>query len=147
MMALCVFPALAFAAPSSQETKAVLDHYWSGDSPVLVEYKVCSEIVKEGDEKNNCAAEVNPEALQAGEDVYLWMNFMVPRETEHKISALFTRNGRPEKTKDMKISSSLRYRTWTKLPTAKGGTYQVQVDRDVDDNFTTLESFSYKVSK
>lgn len=147
MIGLCVFPILAFAAPSSQETKAVLDHYWSGDTPVLVEYKFCSEIVKEGDEKNNCATEVNPESVQAEDDVYLWMNYMVPRETEHKISVLFTRNGRPEKTKNLNISSSLRYRTWTKLPTAKGGAYQVQVDREVDDNYTTLETVSYKVSK
>jgi len=147
MICNVLFPTLAISAPSSQETKAVLDHYWSGDSPVLVEYKICSEIIKEGDNKNDCAAEVNPQAIKAEDEVYLWMNYMVPKDTEHTMSVLFTRNGRPEKSKSLKISSSLRYRTWTQLPTDKGGTYMVQVDRELGDNFTTMGSFSYSVQK
>lgn len=147
MSLVLLFPTLAISAPTSAETKAVLDHYWDGDTPVLVEYKFCSEIVREGDEKNNCAAEVNPEMLQAGEKVYLWMNYMVPQDTEHNISILFTRNARPEKTKNLKITGSLRYRTWTILPTNKSGTYDVQIDLELNDNFTTLEKITYSVTE
>lgn len=142
-----LFPTLAISAPTSAETKTVLDHYWNGDTPVLADYKVCSEIVREGDEKNNCAGEVNPEMLQAGEKVYLWMNYMVPQDTEQNISILVTRNTRPEKTKNIKITASLRYRTWTILPTNKSGEYKVKIDRELNDNFTTLEKFTYKVAE
>lgn len=140
-------PSLAISVPTPEETRSVLDHYWNGDTPVLVEYKFCSDIVREGDEKNNCAVEVDPKMLQSGETVYLWMNYMVPQNTEHNISILFTRNGRPEKTKNLKITGSLRYRTWTLLPTDKAGTYNVQIDRELNDNFTTLEQMTYSVAE
>jgi len=144
---LLLVPMVVCAAPSPDETKKVLDHYWSGSSPILVEYKFCSGIAKEGDNKNECVAEVDPQEISADSEVFLWMNYMVPQNTSHNISLLLTRNTRPEKTRNFSITGSLRYRTWTQLPTGKPGDYTVQIDREVDDNYTTLKSLSYQVKE
>jgi len=144
---MVLVPALSLAAPSAESAREVLDHYWSGNSPVLIDYKICSEISKEGENKNECAVEVDPTAIAKGADVFLWMNYMVPQNTEQNISVLITRNNRPEKTRDIKITGSLRYRTWTTLPTDKDGAFTIQVDHEVDDNFTTLKKLSYQVAE
>lgn len=144
---ILLVPVISIAAPTAESAKEVLEHYWSGNSPLLIDYKICSEISKEGENKNDCVTEVDPTAIAKGDKVFLWMNFMVPQNTEQKISVLFTRKNRPEKTREIKITGSLRYRTWTTLPTDKDGVYTVQVDHEVDDNFTTLKSMNYQVSE
>lgn len=144
---MVLVPALSFAAPTAESAKEVLDHYWSGNSPLLIDYKICSEISKEGENKNECTTEVDPSAIAKGDKVFLWMNYMVPQHTEQNISVLFTRKNRPEKTRGIKITGSLRYRTWTTLPTGKTGEYSIQVDHEVDDNFTTLKTLSYQVAE
>lgn len=144
---LLVAPVVSVAAPTPEATKQVLEHYWNGSTPVLVEYKICSEISKEGDNKNECVSEVDPSAIVKGDKAYLWMNYMVPQNTSHDISVLFTRKNRPEKTRDINIRGSLKYRTWTTLPTSKAGEYSVQIDLDVDDNFTTINNLSYQVAE
>lgn len=144
---LLVVPVVSFAAPTPEAAKQVLDHYWSGSTPLLVDYKFCSEISKEGENKNECVTEVDPSAIAKGDKVFLWMNYMVPKNTAYNISVLITRKNRPEKTRDMSITSSLRYRTWTTLPTVKTGEHSIQVDQEVDDNFTTLKNLTYQVSE
>lgn len=144
---LLVFTSFVSAAPSPDLTRQVLDHYWSGDSPVLVEYKFCSEIAKEGENKNQCAVEADPAAIAKGDKVFLWMNYMVPKDTAQNISVLITRNSRPEKTRDLKVTGSLRYRAWTTLPTDKSGTYAIQVDHEINDSFTALEKLGYTVAE
>jgi len=145
--ALLLVPALSMAEPTAEETMKVLDHYWNGSTPILVEYKFCADIAKEGDNKNECAGEVNPQSIAKDAQVYLWMNYMVPQNTSHDISILLNRNGRPEKTRNFTITGSLRYRTWTALPTGKDGEYTVQIDREVNDNYTTMKSLKYKVKE
>ena len=142
-----MIPAVSFAAPTPEATKEVLEHFWNGSTPILVESKFCADIGKDGANKNECVSEVDPAAVAKGQKVYLWLNFMVPQDTAPSISILFSRKGRPERSADVNLKGSLRYRTWTTLPTEKAGDYAIQVDQDINDNFTTLKSLTYKVGE
>lgn len=142
---MLVAPAVAMAAPTADEAKKVQDHYYQGSEPVLVDYKFCTEVAKAGDNKNECVAEVDPMAIAKDTKVLLWMNYMVPLDTTHNISVLVTRNDRPMRNQTLSISQGMRYRTWVLLSTGKDGDYKVQIDKEVDDNYTTLKALTYKV--
>ncbi len=144
---MLVVPAVCFAVPGAEATKEVLDHYWKGKVPVLVESKFCAEIGKDGANKNECVGDVDPAKIAQGDKVYLWLNFMVPQDLTPSISILFSRNNRPERSAGVELKTSLKYRTWTELPTGKPGDYTIQVDQEVNDSFTTLKSLSYTVGQ
>jgi len=147
VIVLLLVPAISIAKPTADSAKEVQDYFWNGDGPLLVEYKICSEVAKEGENKNECVTEVDPSALVKGDKVVLWMNYMVPQDTEQKVSVLVMRNNRPEKTSNINLPGSLRIRTWATLPTDKEGSYSIQLDHEIGDNFNTLKKLSYQVSE
>ncbi len=142
---LCGVVALMAAKPTGQEVSKVMDYYYTGNEAVIVEYKFCKEVVKEGDHKNDCAVEVDSKSVKKGEKVYLWLNAMVPKDAKVILSTQFIRKGRALKNRESKMNGSLRYRTWFAVPTAKTGAIEVSIDQEKGDDYVSIEKLGYTV--
>ncbi len=79
--------AMAQDKPTPEEARKVINYYFNGKSQgvVLIEYKICKEISKKGETKNECVTEILNKTVAKGEEVYLWMNFLVPVGEKSKI--------------------------------------------------------------
>jgi hypothetical protein len=142
-LALSLIPVIALAdgKPTPQEVKKVLDYYYRGKGlgPVLSEVRVCRDIQREGDEKNECAGEFGSEPVKKGDSVYLWMAFMVPTGDEaQNIIVQFDNGGVTRMVKNLQASGSLRYRTWLKLTFDKTGPWNVKIVHDKGDGTDVL---------
>ena len=142
-LVLGLSPALVSAAgkPSPEEVKKVLDYYYTGKGlgPVLSELKICRDIEREGDQKNECAGEISTEPVKKGESVYVWMAYMVPSGDEpQNIIAQFDNGGVTRMVKNLQVTGSLRYRTWLKVAFDKTGTWNVKVVHDKGDGTDML---------
>ncbi len=148
---IAFIPALAIAAekPGSKETKKVMDYYDSGKGggAVLVDYTLCQEMGKEEESKNDCIRPFSGKDIKAGEDVYLWMNFMIPVDDTANIYLAYTRNNRIRNTQEIKLNSAFRYRTWKKIVTDKAGEWTIQIFQELEDKDIDLGSISYTVKE
>ena len=146
LFALLLLPALSLAAPTADAVKSVLDHYNSGVEVILVDFQFCSAIAREGEQKNACVDTLDPATLHKDDKVYLWMNFLVPKETTPKVLIRFNIAGRTMKTRNLILSGSFRYRTWALLPTDKAGTWTIAIDQENGTDFSPISSLNYQVN-
>src|SRR6266566_2504435 len=133
VLAFAPLYAVAADKPTADEAKKVLDYYYSGKGlgPVLVVTKVCRDIQREGDEKNECSGEITGETLKKAEPVYLWMAYMVPAGDEpQNIIVQYENGGVTRSVKNLQATGSLRYRTWLKHSFDKAGAWTVKVIHD-----------------
>ena len=138
----------AFAQkPTQDEIKKVMDYYNNGDEAAVAEMKLCKEVIKEGPEKNNCAEEAVPAGIQKGEKVFLWVNLMVPKNQNPNISFQYSKNDRSIKTKEVAVTSALRYRTWQIIPTNKLGQISVTIDQEKGEDYVNIGKIEYTVSE
>ena len=141
----------AFAAevPTSAEAKKVLDYYYNGQGQgvVMIENKLCTEINKEGDNKNNCADTLSPSSLTVNQKLNLWMAFLVPNDDPaQNIIIQFEHNGIARMVKDVKVSGSIRYRTWRKVSFNKAGNWTVKIIHDKGDDVQLLDTLNIVVT-
>ena len=145
---MCV-PALASAneAPDANKVRDVLNYYHSGSAVTLVEYKLCSGIVKEGEDKNECAEVIEGTSLEKGSKVYLWMNFFVPGDNTEKTNVLvqYKYKGMTKDTSDLTMRQAIRYRTWRLLPTKKTGDWEVSIEQENEAGFTNVDTVAFSV--
>jgi hypothetical protein len=121
------------AKPSPDDVKRVLDYYLHGKgmSPVLIEAKICQDIVAEGENKNECGGDITAQAIKKGAAVYLWMAYMVPLgEDTQNIVVLFEKGGVTHKVEKLQVSAQLHNRSWIKVSFDTGGPWQLRVVRD-----------------
>lgn len=142
----------AFAAdvPTSAEAKKVLDYYYKGQGQgvVLIENKLCENIDKEGDNKNNCADTLSPASLKVKQKLNLWMAFLVPNnDPVQNIIIQFEHNGIARMVKDVKVSGSVRYRTWRKVSFSKAGNWTVKIIHDKGDDVQLLDTLNLVVTE
>jgi len=146
---MLLMPAIAWAgdAPDVDTIKRVLDYYHNGSSVTLVEYKFCSEIVKEGENKNECADSVDAAAIEKGNKTYLWMNFLVPGDDTEKTNVLvqYIRKGMAMKTSEIHMPQSMRYRTWRLLPTQKADTWSVSISQEAKAGYEKIGNIDFTV--
>lgn len=147
LFTLILLPSIALAKPSADAVQSVLDHYNNGTELVLVDYKFCSDIAREGENKNECVDTLDPMTFAKGDKVYLWMNFMVPKNAAAKVLVQFSKSGRTMKARDINLTGSLRYRTWALIQTTKAGDWKIAIDQEVGDDFTAISALDYKVSE
>ncbi|MBS2032859.1 MAG: hypothetical protein JST54_33605 [Deltaproteobacteria bacterium] len=140
-------PVTAFAdPPTGDQVKAVWDFFehGQGQGPVLGEGKLCTEISKGGDNKNECTAEVPAEGVKAGTIVYVWQAYMVPEKDEVKdLSVQVKQDNTIRETKDVDVIKGTywRQRTWSGVKLAKAGNWTISIMR----GDKTLKSWSVKV--
>ncbi len=146
---VAIAPAAVWAEGSIDTAKVreVLNYYHQGDTATLVEYKFCSGIVKEGENKNECEGEIDGSSIAAGSKAYLWMNFMIPGDDTEKANILvqYKYKGLTMDTNTLTMPQSIRYRTWRIVPTRKSGDWEVSVQQENESGFTAVETLSYKV--
>ncbi|MEM7292779.1 MAG: hypothetical protein AAF420_05190, partial [Pseudomonadota bacterium] len=80
-----------------------------------------TRVHREGSDKNNCTHEIASDALQPGQSLYLWMNFMVPRNQQGKVLVQLNHDGVTRDTRVMQIAGSMRSRTWRKIRLLRPG--------------------------
>ena len=145
LFALLLLPSTALAKPTAEEVQSVLNHYNSGSEVILVDYQFCSAIAREGENKNECVDSLDPATLKRGDKVYLWMNYMVPKSTTPSIRLQFLNAGRVGKSRDISLTGSFRYRTWSLALTSTAGDWKITIDQQTGAAFTSIALLDYHV--
>lgn len=146
---LACAPALVWAGekPDANTVRQVMNYYHSGSDVTLIEHKICTEIASEGELKNECSAVVDGSSVEEGSKVYFWMNFLVPGDEAEGANVLvqFKYKGKAVSTYETSMSQAIRYRTWRLLPTNKAGSWQVSIEQEKTDGYTSIETINYSV--
>lgn len=146
---LAGMPAASWAGdrPSADSVRQVMDYYHTGSDVTLLEYKLCRDIAREGENKHECSEVVDGNTIEAGSKVYFWMNFLVPGDTTENANVLvqFKHKGRAISTYETPMPQTIRYRTWRLLPTNKTGDWQVAIEQEKADGYTAVETIGYSV--
>ena len=140
----------AMDVPTSSEVKKVLDFYYNGQGAgvVMIDSRVCRDIHREGDQKNECSGEISgQEPVTKGDTVYLWMAFMIPSGDEkQKILVQFENGGVTRMVKNLEVSGSLRFRTWRKLAFDRTGEWTAKIVHDAESGAKELGSKTFTVN-
>ena len=149
LVALICTPVLAMAQdkPTPQEARKVINYYFNGKGMGVVpmEYKLCKEVALKGEMKNECVNEISNKKIAKGEEVYLWMNFLVPAGEESKILVQYTRNDLVRDTSNVTLGGATRYRTWTKIPTNTTGSWKAKMLQEMDNADMKIGELEFSV--
>ncbi len=140
--------ALGPAKPAPEEVKRVLDYFLHGKGmgPVLIETKLCRDIISSGPDKNECGGYISTHELKKGESVYLWMAYMVPfGDQTQNIVILFEKGGVTRNVENLQVSSEMRNRSWIKISLDTPGAWQLNVVRDTGSGPELLGTFDVMV--
>lgn len=141
------FSLFALEKPKPDEARKVVNYFYGGNDPILMEHLLCKSIGKNGAQKNECVDEVDPERIDKGEKVYLWMKFLVPSEKKAKLLVQFSCKRRVLKTSEPIVTSAYRYRTWLSLPTKRAGSCNITIEQERKDDFVKMVEIPYRVLK
>ncbi|MDH5178927.1 MAG: hypothetical protein OEZ39_00260 [Gammaproteobacteria bacterium] len=146
--ALCLIgSAQAVEVPTTDEVRKVLDFYYQGQGlgVVLIDSKMCSEIGKEGDLKNECVGELT--AIKKDESINMWFAFLIPNGTEkQKILIQFETGGLTRMVKEIEATGSIRYRTWRKVDFDRAGEWTASIFLDSPAGTKKIGSRSFTVN-
>ncbi len=92
LVLLCL-PALGLAQvkPTPEEAKKVVDYYFTGKGQgvILMDYKLCQQVPKKGEGRYECKQAITGWEVRKGQQVLLWMNFLVPAKSKVKLLLQF----------------------------------------------------------
>ncbi|MDY6906365.1 MAG: hypothetical protein SWH61_16965 [Thermodesulfobacteriota bacterium] len=149
VIVLFLFPVngIAQEQPTGEEANRVINYYFNGQGygALLMESKLCREIAEEGPYKNECINAVSDNMVKKGEDVDVWMKFLVPEGDEANIMVSFSIDGRVRKVEKTTVSGSIRWRTWKAIPTYRTGDWSVIILQEMADQDVQLGTFEYTV--
>ena len=145
LLAASLCSASAVAAPSAESVNAVVQHYYTGDTPVLFDVKLCAEIGKSGAEKNNCKTELDTTNLLEGTKAFVWMSYLVPKGVKPTILLQSNFKGMTREAKNIVVGESLRYRTWKNVTLNKVGSWELPILLETADGFTELNKLTVNV--
>ena len=133
--------------PSADSVRDTWEYFYKGQGqgPVLVEARLCTEVPKDGPNKFECIAEVNPnEGVKAGTNVMLWQAYLVPQGDSIEDLMVQVKQGNTvRETKDVKVKGEgWRARQWTDVRLSKPGNWTVSVIRGDQ----TLKEIQVKVN-
>ena len=151
-LGLSLFTSAASSAvlnqPTPTEIQRVLDYYYNGigQAPILTELKLCDGVIKEGENKNNCRNEISPSAVTLDTDVFIWMNFLVPKNTTANILLQLNHKGITRITRSTEMTNSIRYRTWSNVRFSRTGDWVLKVFYENGDDVRELYAGTVTVS-
>ena len=133
--------------PSADAVRDTWNYFYKaqGQGPILVEAKLCTEVAKEGANKFECTAEVDPSAgVKANTTVMLWQAYLVPQGDSIEDLMVQVKQGNTvRETKDVKVKGDgWRARQWTGVRLNKPGNWTVSVMRGDQ----TLKEIQVKVN-
>lgn len=135
--------------PTSDEARKVIDYYFhgKGNGAILMDLSICEKVgLEEGPDKNECLDSVNPGQIQLGDELHLWMNFLVPLNDNADIILAFSRKGKVRRTANIKLAGATRYRTWKRIPTGKAGQWTVTILQELEDQDLELGKMQFTVT-
>lgn len=135
--------------PTPDEARKVIDYYYhgKGKGAVLMDLAICEKVgQEEGPDKNECLDSVNPGQIQQGQELHLWMNYLVPLNDSADIILAFSRKGKVRRTANIKLGGATRYRTWKRIPTDKAGQWTVSILQELEDQDLELGSMQFTVA-
>ena len=140
---------LAQEKPTPAETQKVIQYYYQGigQGAVLTAHKLCAQVYEEGPLKYECQEEITGGQVQKDQEVFLWMNYLVPTRDKADIIIHFKRNNKVRSVSDFALPSSLRYRIWKKIPTDKIGDWQIGIIQELPDADLNLGELQYSVTE
>ena len=140
---------LAQAKPTPEEAKKVVDYYFNGKGKgvILMDYKLCQTVPKKGEGKYECQQAITGWKVRRGQQVFLWMNFLVPAEEKANILLQFERKNIVRKTTDLLLAGSLRHRTWRRIPTNRVGNWKVNIIQETVKADLAVGQFEFSVVK
>jgi hypothetical protein len=146
---LAYLPTMSFAQekPTSDEVRKVVQYYFNGKGrgAILMDYKLCQIIYKEGARKNECKLGIINTTIKKGQEVFLWLNFLVPVGDEAEVLLEYKRKNKVRKIQNISIPKSFRYRTWRKILTNKAGKWTINIFQETDDKDLDLDALEYSV--
>jgi hypothetical protein len=98
----------------------------------LVDAILCGEVAKEGPNKFECSAPLDPSApLKAGATVWLWQSYLVPQgDTVEDLMVQVKQGSVVRETKDVKVKGDgWRARQWTGMRLTKAGDWSIVLMR------------------
>ena len=140
--------AAASEAPSQQAINKVVSYYYGADSkPVLAEYKLCRDIGTYAEQKNECIDEIDAAGLEKDQTVYLWMSYLVPKGADANLLLHYNHNGITRDASALKVSGSIRYRTWKKLKLSRTGVWEMPIYIEQDGQYSELNRITVNVAE
>ena len=138
--------AWASEKPTVSEVNKVMNYYYEGTgNPILREIKLCADIEKQGETKNECTEAISE--VGVGQQAFVWMNFFGPQNKEYKgIIVQFNRKGLTMVTRTLDITGSLRYRAWKRFKPAKAGNWEAKVLVETDAGYEEMGKISFNVT-
>jgi len=135
--------------PTPAETQKVIQYYYQGkgQGAVLMAHKLCAQIYEEGPLKFECQEEITGGQIQKDQEVFLWMNYLVPTGDKTDIIIHYKRNNKVRNVSNFELPGSLRYRIWKKIPTDKIGDWQVDIIQELQDADLNLGKLQYSVTE
>lgn len=135
--------------PTPAETQKVVQYYYQGkgQGAVLMAHKLCAQIYEEGPLKFECQEEITGGQIQKDQEVFLWMNYLVPTGDKTDIIIHYKRNNKVRNVSNFELPGSLRYRIWKKIPTDKIGDWQVDIIQELQDADLNLGELQYSVTE
>jgi hypothetical protein len=139
--------AIAEGKPTPAEARKVINYYFNGkgQGAVPMDYKLCKEISQQGEMKNECVTVVPDNKVTKGEDVYLWMNFLVPAGEDSKILVQYSRNDKVRNTSNISLGGATRFRTWKKIPTGTAGDWQISMIQELENGDVDIGQMKFSV--
>ncbi len=146
---LAAHTAAAQDRPTPTEALKVIDYYYNGQGSgaVLMDRYLCQQVGKEGDSKNECLDKSVAGPIPANQEVYLWMNYLVPVNDQADIIINFSRQGKVRRTARVKLAGATRYRIWKKIPTDKAGQWTVSIIQELENKDLEVGTLKYEVAE
>jgi hypothetical protein len=140
--------AMALDKPTAAEADKVVQYYFNAkdESAILMDHKLCTKIAEDGPMKNQCMADIPGNIVTKGQEVYYWLNFLIPYNQTADFLLSFERNQRIRKTIDFSMTGAFRFRTWRKIPTDKPGKWTINIIQEIGDTDLELGTLDYTVA-
>ncbi|MBV1880802.1 MAG: hypothetical protein KUG82_04175 [Pseudomonadales bacterium] len=134
--------------PSQPSINSVVNYYY-GDSaePILADFKFCSGVGNRGDLKNQCIDELDPNNIELNSTVYLWMNYLVPKNSSAELLLHYNHNGITRDASTLKVSGSIRYRTWKKVRLSRTGKWEMPIYLEQNGHYSELNRIQIQVNE
>lgn len=142
--------AMAQDKPTAGEARKVIDYYYhgKGQGAVLMDLQTCEGVgLEAGPQKNECLKNIDPGQIQIGQELQVWMNFLVPVDDTAEIIVSFSRKDKVRHTANVKLTGATRFRTWKRIPTDKAGLWTLTIIQELEDRDLELGRLQYKVSE
>jgi hypothetical protein len=141
-----MLPATAAPPPSPDAARSVIDYYFTGDTVLLVDARLCNRVAEAGPDSHACEAPRADALLETGETTYLWLLLMVPEPLESQTIVIqFVQDGTAFSVQRATVTPSLRYRLWKKLRFDQPGDWQIRVLHERDGTLQPLGEMDVRV--